>query len=151
MPISEVKGDILKSPEEYVIMHQCNTTTNVAKGLSKAIFDAYPEANVYRNHYKRNVGQVSCHLCGPNTKRKILNLYAHIAVGNRCSQRERELRPTWFEQCLNQISMDKSITKVAMPKLIGCGLAGGDPAVYRAIIERWSTNNPNIEIVLYEL
>ena len=42
-----VEGDLLSIETDY-IAHQCNCVTKAARGLAKALFAKYPEANIYR-------------------------------------------------------------------------------------------------------
>jgi len=43
------------------------------------------------------------------------------------------------------------LESVAFPHSIGCGLAGGDWAAYRAAIERFAVRNPAISVVVVRL
>ena len=51
-----VEGNLLNFAGDYMIAHQCNCTTTTGKGLSKDIFDKFPDADVYR--HRRLFGSV---------------------------------------------------------------------------------------------
>lgn len=54
-------------------------------------------------------------------------------------------RIRYFQMCLSQID-DLALDVVAMPYFIGCGLAGGEWGIYKAILEASKTN-----IILYKI
>lgn len=137
--IKIIDGDIFTASEDYFIAHQCNCVTTDSRGLAKSIFDRFPDANTYNNNQiKRIPGQISIH-------GRIINLYAQKYPGYNKYNEKREI---WFRECLNKISY-AGIKKIAMPELIGCDLACGDPIIYRQIINEWSLSNPDIDIVSY--
>jgi len=64
--------------------------------------------------------------------------------------RRTAARLGWFEQALEKLAM-LGLESVAFPHSIGCGLAGGDWAAYRAAIERFAVRNPAISVVVVRL
>lgn len=139
MPIKTVEGDLLDATEDYVC-HQCNCITKKGKGLSKVLFDKWPEANIYKDRDgKDTVGQIV-------VKGQVINMLAQIYPGKaKYKNDSKEKRATWFLECLEQMSeLDGSF---AFPFRIGCGLAGGDwVGVYLPMLERFAENR---EVVIY--
>jgi hypothetical protein len=62
-----------------------------------------------------------------------------------------EKRVNYFKSGLEKITWIKNVKCLAFPYFIGCGLAGGDWKVYSKILEEFSENNKNIEVVLYKI
>ena len=61
-------------------------------------------------------------------------------------------RQQWFKKCLEHISeAEYNITSIAFPQYIGCGLAGGDWAKYRAMICDWAARNRHIQVFICRL
>ena len=59
-------------------------------------------------------------------------------------------RQGYFQSCLEQILLLKP-KSVGFPYKIGCGLAGGSWGVYEKMIRDWSSKNPKIDVVVYQL
>ena len=150
MPIQELKGDILQTPEEVCIGVECGMRNDYVDPITKSVFDAYPESNVFKLKISRKIGQTSYHSCGPNKVRKVFVLCTKMIVGHKDMSRNIELRPDIFRRCLECISADKNITKIAMPKNIGYEPYQDKPGVYSDIIKKWIDNNPHITLFLFE-
>ncbi len=139
--VHEVDGDILEFDKADVIAHQCNTVTSHGKGLSAAMFRAYPEADTYSTRkIARKTGEISVHDVGDG--RRIVNMYAQRNPGKpRFKDDLAADRIRHFKSCLAHIAeLRHTITKgVAFPHLIGCGLAGGKWEEYRAEIEKFAS------------
>jgi O-acetyl-ADP-ribose deacetylase (regulator of RNase III) len=155
-----VQGDLLDAKEKY-ICHQCNCNTKKAKGLSKYISDKYSWANIYARRSKvpfvpDTPGKV-LQLVHPNQKdykHTILCFMAQWLPGKPNAYKHcysttyddtYENRKKWFKDCLAILDFNKFDT-VAMPYLIGCGLAGGKWDDYKQLLDNCSTC-----IVLYKL
>jgi len=142
-------NSILNCDEQYLI-HQCNCTSKHSKGLAKLIFDKYSNSNTYINlNYKRQQGTISYHI-NSNLNKIIINMYAQLYPGkSNLTNDTKENRIYWFKCCLNVISKIGTITSIAVPYKIGCGLAGGDWNEYINILEQFSKEN-NINIIIYK-
>ena len=143
--VNEVEGDLLCCDEKYLV-HNCHCVTGTgsarARGLTKAIFDRYPYANVYAYASRKLVrapGTISVMGDGSARKRFVVNLYGQHLSGrtfNRFIERA-DSRPEWFAQGLAQLArLGSELCSVAFPYRIGCQmLEGGDWGVYRQLIE----------------
>lgn len=162
--VSLTHGDLLNTQEKY-IAQQCNCVTIRAHGLSQSIAQKYPYANVYNK--RSSIGQGKnvakkisipgtidvCHPTDHNDP-TIICMYSQYCPGKIGIYQKYypkdyidtiENRLHWFEQCLTEIEK-KGITRIAMPYLIGCGLAGGKWTDYEQILQK-----SKLEIVLYQL
>ena len=150
-----INGDILKSDATF-IAHQINCVTTTAKGLSKSIFDKYPNANIYKSSTKRIVGKTYYDFT--RNGKVIFHLAGQIRPGKpTIHYPDRYIdRISYFKSCMisleqeieylkQQYNIKKEIV-VAFPYGIGCGLAGGKWVDYESILQDSSLN-----IVLYKL
>lgn len=140
MPILKIiKGDLLDA-EEYHIAQQCNCVTVKSHGLSKVIANKWPEADVYAKRQQLDSRNCAINRSEPGTVEKchlddkiILCMFAQYCPGKVgwCSRvydsdETAKDRQRWFSECLDIIDDDETISVVAMPYGIGCGLAGGN-------------------------
>lgn len=130
MSVTHIKQDILDSTADY-ICHQCNCVSNNSKGLSKAIFDMFPEANDYekrKENGKRDIpGTIAIY-------DRVINMFAQYYPGRPKYQNDTwVLRIQHFQSCLDRIA-ELDFESIAFPKNIGCGLAGGDWNIYEEMI-----------------
>jgi O-acetyl-ADP-ribose deacetylase (regulator of RNase III) len=152
--IEEIRGDLLDFPEGItVIMHQANCRHTMGAGIAKQIKDRYPTAykadrsTVYGN---QKMGTFSYSFIGKNCQRVIFNLYGQDGFG-------RTIRSTNYEALYlaidNAFKMIKRFSlyhyKVGIPKFMGCGLAGGDWRIVRAMVESLSEQY-NLTVVIVE-
>eukprot|EP00698_Gefionella_okellyi_P009006 TRINITY_DN2259_c1_g3_i1.p1 TRINITY_DN2259_c1_g3~~TRINITY_DN2259_c1_g3_i1.p1 ORF type:complete len:193 (+),score=21.82 TRINITY_DN2259_c1_g3_i1:44-622(+) len=150
------QGDILLATED-VICHQCNCSTPKAKGLAQVLFDKYPHADMYAERRAGRVKQHTPGMCvvlgeGTITKPFIANMFAQVKGGKPKPKDTANLRMRWFDECLRQIPQQvPTVRSLALPYLIGCGLAGGDWTLYLGMICRFATANPQLQIVIYQL
>lgn len=162
--VSIIHGDLLNTQEKY-IAQQCNCVTIRAHGLSQSIAQKYPYANVYNK--RASIGQGSncakktafpgtIDVCYPtdHCDPTIICMYAQYCPGKvgiyqkyypKLYTDSVESRLQWFDECLTEIEK-LGITRIAMPYLIGCGLAGGKWNDYKQKLE-----HSKLEIVLYQL
>lgn len=147
-----ITGDLLDAPEHFAIAHQCNCLTVRPHGLSASIAKRHPDADTYA--WRRGVGPrnlaVSADRSEPGTNdviktasgRTVVAMYAQWAPGKpmkylsypQTYHDSSENRAKWFAQCLDAIDANPSLSHVALPKFVGCGLAGGDWNVYEKMI-----------------
>lgn len=161
--VKTINGDLLACKEHF-IAQQCNCVTVRAHGLSQSIAKKYPYANIYGK--RTPIGQRNCALnsatpgtieiCSSTTSQgpNVICMLAQYCPGKPTEyskyyksdyKDDASNRLVWFEQCLQEI-IDAGITRVAMPYLIGCGLAGGKWSEYSKLLEETS-----LEIILYKL
>ena len=161
MPIVKVVvGNLLESDHSY-IAHQCNCNTVKSHGLASSIATKFPWADVYSQRKGIGKRNVAITPSTPGTieiiskdSQNIICLFAQWTPG-KCGSFQRFYpdtyqdssvnRQLWFKMCLDEI--DKlGLDEIAMPYLIGCGLAGGNWKKYEKILNDAKTN-----IVLYSL
>lgn len=106
-------------------------------------------------------GRVACLYAQytPGSLRRKYECYERVKRERGILETERQ-REQWFEASLNdlaaQLHRDHShVTstkkmRIAFPKNIGCGLAGGKWAHYKAMIEAWAAQNPQFKVVIVE-
>lgn len=135
---------------KYYIGQQCNTTGYVAKGLSSVIFKTYPEANAYKKGHVRIPGTAEI-------KTPVVNLFGQVKAGKSGTKDDtRDDRVSYFISSLKDFYTKARLLKptgkilLALPKGIGCGLAGGDWNVYRNILEEFADNNQDLVILIVE-
>lgn len=131
--IEIINADITTASEKY-ILHQTNCVSNYAAGVAKAIFDKFPYANCYKNRKDSDIPG-SIIVCGGKGKKNIINLMGQYYPGYPNDGNDNYLkRKDYFLSGLNKIEMIENLESIAIPFLIGCGLAGGDWAVYSKMI-----------------
>jgi O-acetyl-ADP-ribose deacetylase (regulator of RNase III) len=157
--VNIVDGDLLDATEPY-IAQQCNCTTVTAYGLSKSIANKWKHGDVYSQRSKRAKNPVepdtpgsvvitTSPSPGPGPGPTLLHLMAQWSPGRLGSsnryypqtyQDTRINRELWFQDCLNALdTIVDSKDTVAMPYLIGCGLAGGNWSNYQNMLQRCKT------------
>jgi len=157
--VDEVDGDPVNCDAKYIV-HNCHCSQAYgsarARGLTKAMFDRYPHANVYASRkFVRTPGTISVMGDGSSRKRFVVNLY-----GQRSHSAPREkyectlTRQKWFAQGLEQLArLGSELSSVAFPSLIGCRmLEGGDWVVYRQMIEDFAENvaQHDVSVTIYK-
>jgi len=176
--VSFVDGNLL-TYECDVLVQQCNCITINSLGLSKSItqrfgVDPYAHRKPSRNPRIADEatsdvpGTISFHPIENQEHRHVANLYAQYTPGSlakntsiyhnareaRGIQETPELREAWFEQCLRSLAehLDESEHyRIAFPHGIGCGLAGGNWAHYRAMIVAWAKKHPSFCVSVVKL
>lgn len=169
------KGNLLASNCD-VIVQQCNCVTIKSHGLSKAIADKYPYANMYskRRAKSANMATVAdrpgtCKIMIPDHPGDpyvacLLGQYYPGKAGNYWSKVYTHLdfyddssknRLEWFKKALDdleyQLANDYSeLDTVGFPYKIGCGLAGGDWRQYQKLIKEFAENNNHLQIIVYK-
>ena len=146
MPIVKVvRGNLLKATEPY-IAHQCNCVTTSSSGLANEIAVKWPWADTYKNRTEKSVpGTISINFqqdSSDNTP-AVICMYSQYYPGKNVYG---EHRLEWFKECLDAMYDIDPENLVAMPKNIGCGLAGGNWIDYKTVL-----NESKLNIVLYEL
>lgn len=146
---TEVSGNLLTAPG--LLVHQVNVVTTRGRGLSQAMFAAFPEADIYSQRTSRTPGQVI-------VTGRVVNLVGQHRPGKPTASEPRSLRLQWFYAGLNELlrvvqSVSQSTDpppQVSFPYGIGCGLAGGDWREYRVAIETFAKVCP-VPVVIYRI
>jgi len=145
MVVVEIVNDDLLNAKEVIICHQCNCTTSTPAGLALSIVKKYPSADVYKHRTKQSTpGTIT--LISIDDKRSVIAMFAQINPSYPLNADSTNARKYYFQQCLDEIDSMKLNECVAMPYLIGCGMAGGNWNSYLEMLERCNTN-----IVLYKI
>ncbi len=142
----EVKGDLLKCPDDgYVIVHQCNCLSSSIAGLAYAVYKKYPEANT------RN-GRKMLELFGTYSfVHPVVNLFSQKYPGKDCLMDKRDVRLQMFDKAFRKFLLEQpKITRIALPKGIGCGLAGGNWETYLQVIIEIVSDYPDREFILVD-
>lgn len=149
--IFNLKGNILTQNLCKVICHQTNCIshkTEKVAGLAKSISDKWEHAHPYKNRQSpHTMGTISF----VDVKDKIIiEMDAQYYPGKPIYKNDtKELRVEAFKRCLKKI-VDSGIKKLAIPKNIGCGLAGGDWDVYCSILKEYFMES-DIDCYIFEL
>ena len=157
----KMHADLLSAPTgpgQY-IAHVVNCLATEASGLSKAVFETYPEANVYTsthaNGTKGTPGTIVVH-------HPVINMYAQVGFGAPAEKSPvskdgkkplpsdtEQSRKGYFKRCLEEMAIIKDLKRVTFPWLVGCGMGGGDWKAYEAMIQDFATANPHITVFIY--
>lgn len=167
MGVKFVYGDLLKTKDVDVVIHQVNCFCIRSHGLSRQIAEKYPWADIYSTRKAENCRNLAIleDRGIPGTIRvfkspqdlnsdivcflsqwdfgKVNQDYRHIPP----YKDTRDNRLHWFCQCLEQLST-LNISSAAIPHNIGCGLGGGDWTEYYNIISTFAKKS-KIEFKIY--
>jgi len=171
MKLACEKRDLLNSDFD-VIVQQCNCMCVKAHGLSENIAKRYPFANPYAQ--RRAVGNRNLAIkqdqpvpgtimISEGKNIKVVHFFAQLDYGKpgvsrrvTLEQDNSKLREKWFSECLScfrtWLCEQNTNLSVCFPKLIGCGLAGGNPTSYYRMLQEFANTLPDrIRVVLCEL
>lgn len=149
--IWELRGNLLDATE-WAIVHQCNCVTRRAAGLAAAIAKKWPHADPYarRNEDRPALGSIRVYDAG----RRVIALFAQWDPGRPGldARDAPSARLGYFEAALLAIeALVPRPPSLAFPERIGCGLAGGEWARYRAALAAFAARNPDIRVVIVAL
>ena len=150
----EIIGNLLEHDAQY-IAHQCNCVTNRSAHLSKAVFTAYPYADVYSCRTQPDtLGTIKVKGNGKE-QRYVINMFGQYFPG-KCrypngSKDNPTLRQQSFQQCLDKISEIENMDSIAFPWGIGCGAAGGDWGKYEKMISDFAHKNFFTDVYIVKL
>eukprot|EP01138_Halocafeteria_seosinensis_P005974 gb/GECG01006106.1/.p1 GENE.gb/GECG01006106.1/~~gb/GECG01006106.1/.p1 ORF type:complete len:181 (+),score=24.99 gb/GECG01006106.1/:1-543(+) len=157
--VETIEGDLTEQDVDYIVQ-QCNCNSNSAKGLSKAIFEKFPETNIYCGSQKvkrREPGEVYVRPTGKGPDEQgpkhVVNLLGQNSTGRAKKAETREVRLQWFKQALRNFMKHTELEgrDIAFPKNIGCGLAGGRWRDYLDIIEWFAEQLRESRVFIVEL
>lgn len=143
-----VKGDLLTSPTQY-IAHQCNCITSNAAHLSKAVFEAFPEADIYSPRLGKTVPRPDEQPGDIKVKNKVINILGQLYPGKSKNHNDGpKERQAFFQQALDKIREIPNLESIAFPEGIGCGAAGGHWPDYLKMIEEFDKQTDAEVVVL---
>jgi O-acetyl-ADP-ribose deacetylase (regulator of RNase III) len=132
--IHEINANLLEEPLDGII-HQANCMHIMGGGIALRIRNKWPEA--YEADLKtpksdpKKLGTFSVAILPSNFH--IFNMYSQFGIGFK-----RETNYTAVVEGLEKIrdfAIENGLTKLGLPKYMGCRLGGGHWPVVRAIIE----------------
>jgi hypothetical protein len=143
--ILDVNGNLLQAKEQY-IAQQCNCVTTSARGLAQDIANKFPWADVYRERSKYDVPGTISVKSAPDGDKHVICMFAQwgpsVCGRYASSYPQHDDTPTkriqWFQQCVDAIDA-LQLKVVAVPYMIGCGMAGGKWEHYRKILMQAKT------------
>lgn len=114
------------------------------------MFRRYPHADVYRMRTARSTPGTIDVRGGTRGQRGVINLFGQVYPGKpRHGNDTAGARETYFAQGLHRIAELAGVGSLAFPWLIGCGLAGGEWAAYRRMVDRFADTHPDILVTFY--
>lgn len=158
---TETVDCLLEQDPIYHVAQLCNCLAVIPRGVSKRIAETWPWADVYGRRPRKSRNTTSapatlgtCEILQDNTgTRRVVCMYAQWTPGRASDNlqvgkyRTRYQAPPtvrgdtsiarmrYFMQCCNWIDANKTITHLAVPYHIGCGLTGGDWTAYREMLQ----------------
>ena len=141
------KGDLVKSTDIDIFVHQCNCFATMGAGIARQIAKTYPEvAEADKDYYKSSGSQNIFGTILPvktSDGRICINQYSQYHYG-----KGKQTDYDKFKECLEQISdyligLDMPDLKVGFPAFIGCGLAGGDWDIISLMIHDFAKSIKN--------
>lgn len=147
-------GDLLEDSQETVLAHQANCESRGARGLAAVVFKKWPNANIYAKRKAHSTpGGIEARDCGD---RVVVGLFAQRSPGGARAGDGDDSAPArlrWFEESLDGLGAlmaARGAAAVAMPFNVGCGLAGGKWADYRARVDAFAERY-KVAVKLYDL
>lgn len=126
-----IKGDILKSNENY-ILHQVNARGVMGAGIAKEIRKDISDKDfyLYRNYVLNNNDALGNYLLINSinfSNRKYINIIAQNDIGrNKKCYTNYEALESCFKKIVEKENDNIQIKTLAIPYGISCGLAGGN-------------------------
>lgn len=151
-----VNGDVLSAFNDGydVVAHQSNCMGAMGAGLAKQIRNEFP--NVYQEYTRLCGRQKSeqllgkCQLVKINDRedKYIANLFGQLDYGGKKKNTDyQKLRHSL--QVLKMNMLYKSLSAVALPYGIGCGLAGGNWEKVKSIIQEELDDTFDVRLYKY--
>jgi len=159
--IREMTGDALRTHAD-IVAHQTNVMGVMGGGIAKQIKERWPNVfNEYKNICEQFVDPTvllgGCKLVetNDNAPRYVANLFGQIGFGR--GKRETNYEGL-YEALENLRSQTLEIIRkewrepmtIAVPKNLGCGLAGGDWNIVKAMLYSLFENENDIELWIVE-
>lgn len=147
---TNVKGDLLNAYEDsnvIAIAHQVNCQGVMGAGLAKQIRNSYPE--VYVNYKKAcdNLNDLlgKIQVIGVGNRRAVVNMFAQDGYGRGGLYTDYSALQSCFVKLRDSLR-----GPVAIPRGIGCGLAGGEWDKVKNIIKHVYGNSEK-KLYIYSL
>ncbi len=133
-------GDLLDVTEGY-IFHQVNCRNSFGRGLSRSIADKWPKVKTAYHDFCE--GKAGYDLLGQyqvvkiDDKLSVVNVFGQLNYGNSATTNLIYTDYQKFQEALEKFRVDNQVEDryCHFPKLIGCGLAGGDWNKVSGILE----------------
>jgi len=152
MQIKYIEGDLLDFPEGIqVACHQANCQATMGAGIALQVRERYPEvAKADRdafNAHEAKLGLFSAVKISDDPVKIIVNLYGQETIGG-----EKATDYEGLYQAMSRAFLLASNRgyKIGLPRLMGCGLAGGDWRIVKTMIEVLAEKH-NADITIVEL
>jgi hypothetical protein len=171
----QVTGDVLNQDSHYAVCHQCNCLTMKSHGLSAAVANKWPWADVYAKRTRKTANTTSAPsrlgsidvVTDDSSLTKVVCMYAQWAPGKASDHAgyrwhhkypptptknddTKAARLKHFESCCRLIDSDQDISHIAVPYQIGSGMAGGSWKAYKQILQTTMLNT-NVRICKLEI
>jgi len=149
--IEEIKGDVFKAKEK-VLIHGCNCFNTFGSGVAKIVKELYPGAHKADQETEKGDTQKlgsytvwSGKHCYYDQDIIVINSYSQYGYGSLFNK-QVQLQYDKLRESLEQIEFVYRGASFAMPR-IGAGLARGDWATIKKIIEEVFTGYKKNELV----
>lgn len=139
-----INRDILTLEPGWYICHQANCTSSSGRGLAKALFERFPESNIYKWRQYHMFSVPGTIQITPADGQMIVHLMGQYTSGKPTGADTTALREDWFQMSLQKFAeflhqkweqdKPKEKFKIAFPWHIGCGLAGGNWDHYMGLL-----------------
>lgn len=154
MKIIESKNKSLLDSDCQILVHQVNCQGVMGSGIAKAIRDkwsvVYEEyAKFCRNHDTKQTLLGQIHIVKFSDKQAVCNLFGQFGFSRTHRDTDYDAVVDGFER-LRDFCVAKGVKTIALPVNMGCGLGGGNWAVYKTIIlETFKDTEITIEFCEY--
>ena len=153
--IREIKGSVFDQNAE-VICHQANCFNRMKSGIAAEIVKRYPEAVEADNRTEPgDKSKLGSYTCGVGVDHvHIINLYGQYNYGTDTRKTDydalKKALSEFREDYRYSVVTGEPLT-VAIPKNMGCGLAGGDWNVVRGIIADLFKDDKAFDILICDI
>jgi O-acetyl-ADP-ribose deacetylase (regulator of RNase III) len=154
--LTYVKGDAVKALQNKhvdFLMHCCNAQGVMGAGIAAQIRNAFPSTYQVYQRYCEVSGRGKWLLGKTVIESGVINAIAQFQTGTH----KRQVHYGALAKCIFDLSESNEVrgaglhmrqTRIAVPYLMGCGLAGGDWSVVKEILQ----SCPNyIDLIVYQL
>lgn len=140
--LTYVKGDAVQALVDGKVdflMHCCNAQGVMGAGIARQVKDAFPESYQYYKRWCETSGKGKWLLGRNVVHSKVIN-----AIGQHTTGHGRQVHYGAIASCIADLHERKEIrsagmgmrpTKIAVPYLMGCGLAGGDWEIVEELLQ----------------
>lgn len=156
MPIiNKIQGNLLELAKQgkfTAIAHGCNTFGTFGAGIALQIAREFPEAyQADQIAYENDTNKLGTYSVAYSNNVLVFNLYTQDTVGWNKIHNAPPVDYTAIYRAFLKLNtvpiLNKPNSILAIPSLIGCGLAKGEPTIVRSLI---NLATPNIDIILVE-